>query len=104
MTDVAINSTPADRLRAQLVERLTTRGHIRSPQVAAAFWTVPRDAFVPAGTGLEDAYRDDAVITKRRPDDGRATSSVSAPWLSLSTPVVLRGGRHRLDTSLTCSL
>jgi protein-L-isoaspartate O-methyltransferase len=90
MTDIATDSTPAGHLRALLVERLTTQGQLRTPEVAAAFRRVPREAFVPAGTSLEDAYRDDVVVTKRRPEDGRASSSVSAPWLSLSTPVVLR--------------
>lgn len=95
MTEIATDSTPAGHLRALLVERLKTQGQIRTPGVAAAFWRVPREAFVPAGTSLEDAYRDDVVVTKRRPEDGRASSSVSAPWLSLSSLIVLQWHRRR---------
>ena len=89
MIDAATDSTSANRLREQLVERLTILGWIRTPEVEGAFRNVPRQVFVPAGTTLEAAYADDVVVTQRGPD-GKATSSVSAPWLSLSTPVVLR--------------
>jgi protein-L-isoaspartate(D-aspartate) O-methyltransferase len=41
---------------------------------------VPRHEFAPAGTSLCVAYADDVVIAKRGPD-GKASSSVSAPWL-----------------------
>jgi protein-L-isoaspartate(D-aspartate) O-methyltransferase len=102
MTDVAEDLTP-HAARQHLVERLTVKGVITRPEVAAAFRTVPRHVFAPAGTDLQTSYADDVMITKKGAD-GRATSSVSAPWLSLSTPAVLRSGRHRLDTSLTCSL
>jgi protein-L-isoaspartate(D-aspartate) O-methyltransferase len=104
VTGVAAGLTSAADLRTQLVERLIARSWIRTPAVEAAFRTVSREAFVPAGTSLGDAYRDSTVITKRQPGGGKAVSSVSAPWFSLSTPVVLRGGRHRLDTPLACSL
>jgi len=36
---------------------------------------------------VQAAYADDVVITKKGAD-GKATSSVSAPWLSLSTLIV----------------
>ncbi|MBL1119191.1 methyltransferase, FxLD system [Streptomyces sp. 110] len=66
-------------MNADLVKGLQTTGRITSPQVAAAFTAVPRHLFVP-GVPLEDAYRDDAVFTKRD-TDGKPVSSVSAPWL-----------------------
>lgn len=81
--------TPQDA-RRQLVDRLTARGWITQPQVAAAFAAVPRHLFVPQGTSLDAAYADDTVVTKRD-QLGKTISSISAPWLSLSSPVVLRG-------------
>lgn len=71
--------TPADA-RQRLVAMLTAKGWISTPQVARAFATVPRHLFAPAGTSMRAAYADDVVITKRDPY-GRATSSISAPWL-----------------------
>jgi protein-L-isoaspartate(D-aspartate) O-methyltransferase len=52
-------------------------GPIRSDPVDAAFRAVPRHLFVPEVT-VEDAYVNDAVITKRHPD-GSSLSSASAP-------------------------
>lgn len=77
-----------ERARQQLVDRLTARGWIKQPAVAAAFTAVPRHLFAPDGTSIEAAYADDTVVTRRGPE-GKATSSISAPWLSLSTLVVL---------------
>jgi protein-L-isoaspartate(D-aspartate) O-methyltransferase len=80
LTDLATPTPIADELRARLVQALLAAGAITTPAVEAAFRVVPREAFAPAGTGLADAYADDVVITKRRPD-GQAISSVSVPWL-----------------------
>ncbi|WP_052848789.1 methyltransferase, FxLD system [Streptomyces avicenniae] len=73
------SAASAAELRAALVRALREARRITSPQVTEAFAAVPRHVFLP-GTGLEDAYRDDAVFTKRAAD-GRPLSSVSAPWL-----------------------
>ncbi|MFD5315926.1 methyltransferase, FxLD system [Streptomyces sp. NPDC127098] len=64
---------------AALVEELRGSGQIVSERVAAAFLAVPRHRFLP-GVGLQDAYRNDSVFTKRGAD-GKPVSSVSAPWL-----------------------
>jgi hypothetical protein len=88
MTDIVVDSTAPETLRAQLVDRLRTHGWITDPVVAAAFARVPRHLFTPPGTSLSAAYADDTVATKRGPD-GRTLSSISAPWLSLSTLMVL---------------
>ena len=82
MTDVVEELTP-HTAREHLVERLTANGFITRPEVAAAFRAVPRHLFAPAGTSVQAAYADDVVITKKNAD-GRATSSVSAPWLQAS--------------------
>jgi protein-L-isoaspartate(D-aspartate) O-methyltransferase len=66
--------------RRHLVGRLQAAGRITSERVAAAFNTVPRHKFVPAGTSVQDEYADDVVITQRG-SDGKTSSSVSAPWL-----------------------
>ncbi|MGK5681814.1 methyltransferase, FxLD system [Actinoplanes sp. URMC 104] len=79
MTDASDDLTP-DLARRRLVDRLTARGRITDPAVAAAFLTVPRHEFAPAGTDLSAAYADDVVVT-RTDARGRASSSISAPWL-----------------------
>ncbi|MGW0770650.1 NUDIX domain-containing protein [Streptomyces sp. NPDC002676] len=69
----------ASELRHQLVEQLRAGSHIRSAAVERAFRTVPRHAFAPE-VPLPAAYANDIVPT-RHSDDGRVTSSISAPWL-----------------------
>ncbi|MEU4819904.1 methyltransferase, FxLD system [Micromonospora aurantiaca] len=66
--------------RARLVDTLLADGAITSPAVEAAFRRVPRHLFTPSGVSVEAAYADDVVVTRRGPD-GKATSSISAPWL-----------------------
>ncbi|MGC4755657.1 hypothetical protein [Micromonospora trifolii] len=103
MAGLTLDTVSADEARARLVDQLLTDGRITSPAVEAAFRRVPRHLFAIDGVTIDAAYADDVVITRRGPD-GRAKSSISAPWLSLSTPVVLRSVRHRLDASFACSL
>lgn len=55
--------------------------HLTSPAVLAALRTVPREAFVPEGTPLADAYAPDRPVITRREEHGAATSSVSAASL-----------------------
>jgi protein-L-isoaspartate(D-aspartate) O-methyltransferase len=69
----------AARLRAALADHIAGRGTFRTPQVEAAFRAVPRHLFLP-GTGLEEAYAPQVVITKRG-GDGAALSSASSPNL-----------------------
>ncbi|MFE6779470.1 methyltransferase, FxLD system [Streptomyces sp. NPDC057702] len=69
----------AGALRHQLVDRLAASGHLRTAAVEAALRTVPRHAFAPE-VPVHAAYADDIVAT-RHDDDGRVTSSLSAPWL-----------------------
>lgn len=88
MSTVAEELTP-DTARRQLVEQLTAKGHLTRPDVAAAFLAVPRHEFAPAGTNVQAAYADDVVVTKKNAA-GETSSSISAPWLSLSTLDVLR--------------
>ena len=87
MNNVTEELTP-DTARRQLVEQLTAKGRLTRPDVAAAFLAVPRHEFAPAGTSVRAAYADDVVVTKRNAA-GQASSSISAPWLSLSTLIVL---------------
>ncbi|MFG1648469.1 methyltransferase, FxLD system [Micromonospora sp. NPDC049275] len=70
----------AEGARRKLVDQLRGQGWITRPEVAAAFTAVPRHVFAPAGTSIESAYANDVVVT-RRGSDGKATSSISAPWL-----------------------
>jgi protein-L-isoaspartate(D-aspartate) O-methyltransferase len=78
--DTTVESTSPDRLRADLAAHLTAKGWTRTPAIERAFRTVPRHLFVPDTVGLEQAYADEIVATKRGPD-GKTTSSVSAPWV-----------------------
>ncbi|MFG2059386.1 methyltransferase, FxLD system [Micromonospora sp. NPDC048930] len=80
MAGSALDTIPADEARARLVNQLLADGSITSPSVEMAFRRVPRHLFAPDGVSIDAAYADDVVITKRG-TDGRATSSISAPWL-----------------------
>ena len=71
----------AAQLRTRLVARLRTDGMIRSDPVAAAFATVPRHVFVPAGTSVDEAYDADCAPPVKRDRNGLIISSVSAPFL-----------------------
>jgi protein-L-isoaspartate(D-aspartate) O-methyltransferase len=71
----------SDELRAAMVDDLVTYrsdlGLSLSDEVVAALRIVPRHLFAP-GTGLAEAYADEAVVIKRDAG-GAALSSVSAP-------------------------
>ncbi|OUC94870.1 methyltransferase, FxLD system [Streptosporangium minutum] len=80
MTADTLSPESAERLRADMVATLIEQGSIRSPEVEAAFAKVPRDRFAPEAP-LTDAYAPQDVVITRRDAGGRATSSLSAPWL-----------------------
>ncbi|WP_244236407.1 methyltransferase domain-containing protein [Micromonospora inaquosa] len=98
MTDVKASGPTAEELRARLADNLVAAGAITTPAVEAAVRATPREAFVPDNVDLVDAYADDVVVTKRGPD-GRATSSVSAPWLQaqMIEQAALRPGARVLE-------
>ncbi|GAB3852491.1 hypothetical protein GCM10027610_080900 [Dactylosporangium cerinum] len=56
-------------------------GKITSSRVEAAFRTVPRHAFVPAGTPLEDVYHVDKSVITKTDEHGAHLSSVSATYI-----------------------
>ncbi len=69
-------------LRRDLVGHLRDRGRLRDGRVAGAFEAVPRELFLADHVerhGLADAYRDDAIVTRRDPATGAPTSSSSQP-------------------------
>ena len=74
--------TTSAALRRDLVGHLRSGGHLRDDRVAAAFADVPRELFLSDHVerhGLADAYRDDAIVTRRDPTTGEPTSSSSQP-------------------------
>lgn len=75
--DSAHDPSEAERLRANLVEYIRSRGTFHNPEVEAAFATVPRHLFLP-GVDMATAYAPQVVVTKRA-DDGNALSSASHP-------------------------
>lgn len=84
LSAVTTNSTHAAtpdpaQLRDALADNIARRGTFRTPQVEAAFRTVPRHVFLP-GSDLQAAYAPQVVITKRG-QDGAAISSASSPNL-----------------------
>ncbi len=66
----------ADRLNQILVEKLKKQGFIKSPEIEAAFISVPRHLFLPH-LPLEEVYQDEPIITKRL--NGKSVSSSSQP-------------------------
>jgi len=69
----------AENLRHALVDGLRRGLAIRTAQVEAAFRRVPRHLFLP-NVAPADAYRDDAIVTRRGPD-GLPSSSSSQPGI-----------------------
>ncbi len=53
-------------LREQMVDALAAAGHIRSPQMAAAFQSVPRELFLPH-VEPSRVYQDEALHRLPRP-------------------------------------
>ncbi|MGC5332849.1 methyltransferase, FxLD system [Micromonospora sp. DT62] len=80
MAGSMLDTSSADEARARLVDQLLADRRITSLAVEAAFRRVPRHLFATESVSIDAAYADDAVITRRGPD-GRAASSISAPWL-----------------------
>jgi protein-L-isoaspartate(D-aspartate) O-methyltransferase len=66
-------------LRRRLVAELEAKGLLHDRRVRAAFLAVPREHFVPE-VGLEAAYRDEAILTKRT-EAGHPLSSSSQPGI-----------------------
>jgi integrase len=65
ISDLAAPTPPADVLRFQLADELLAGGAVTTSEVERAVRTVPREAFVPEGTSLVQAYANDVVITQR---------------------------------------
>jgi protein-L-isoaspartate(D-aspartate) O-methyltransferase len=81
-TIAAVPEPSTATLRRALVARLRDAGHLRDDRVAEAFAAVPRELFLAAHVerhGVDDVYRDDAIVTRRDAVSGRPTSSSSQP-------------------------
>jgi protein-L-isoaspartate(D-aspartate) O-methyltransferase len=76
MNDDTMTTSP-ETLRATMVDRIVAGGWTRSDRVANAMRDIPRHRFVAAAP-IEEAYADQAVITKRD-SDGAALSCASVP-------------------------
>lgn len=68
-----------NNLRQQLLEHIREQGAAVDPLVAEALRTVPRHLFLP-DLPPDEAYRDEAIVTKRDAD-GRPVSSSSQPMI-----------------------
>ena len=74
---------------------------MRDDRVAAAFGAVPRELFLADHVerhGVADAYRDDAIVTRRDPGTGAATSSSSQP--AIMARMIEMAGVHPGDRVL----
>jgi len=76
----AADADEARRLRDAMTDKLVKLGSVASPQIEAAFRTVPRHAFARPGTSLEECYRGD-VVRNKKDADGVTLSSISGAWL-----------------------
>src|SRR6185437_12603289 len=65
--------------RNGMTDRLIAGGMIRSAGLEAAFRTVPRELFTPAGIPLDAVYDPDQSVVTKTDAAGAALSSVSAP-------------------------
>ncbi|HEX6567971.1 MAG TPA: methyltransferase domain-containing protein [Acidimicrobiales bacterium] len=94
--------TTSAALRRDLVGRLQTAGHLHDDRVAAAFAAVPRELFLADHVerhGVADAYRDEAIVTRRDPSTGLPTSSSSQPAIMarMLEMLALRPGQRVLE-------
>lgn len=76
METTLTTNDPAE-LREALVNRLVESGHLRTPEVIAAFRDTERHKFLP-GVDAQTAYKEDAVPIKHD-DTGEMISCISAP-------------------------
>ncbi len=79
--EVTDHARRGESARDELVARLVAEGMIVSPEVEAAFRTVPRHAFVPAGTPLDVVYAVDRSVITKTDEHGAHLSSVSATYI-----------------------
>jgi len=84
-------------LRKQLLEKVREQGAAVDPSVADALRTVPRHLFLP-DLPPEQAYQDDAIVTKRD-EDGRPISSSSQPTIMaiMLDQLAARSGQRVLE-------
>lgn len=75
----------AEALREQMVTELIEEGELDDPAIQSAFRAVPRDVFVPPGTPTELPYAVHDALRTRFSTDGRALSSLSAPYMLICT-------------------
>jgi protein-L-isoaspartate(D-aspartate) O-methyltransferase len=97
-----VSDTSSAALRRDLVGHLREAGHLRDDRVADAFAAVPRELFLAdhvARHGLAEAYRDDAIVTRRDPATGAPTSSSSQPAImaEMLEMLDLRRGQRVLE-------
>ncbi len=81
VVDMSEDSDRATEIRNALTDKLCADGMITSAVVERAFRTVPRHAFVPAGTPLEVTYNADDSVATKRDEHGVIISSISAPFI-----------------------
>jgi len=78
--------------KTRIVLKMTMRDQPRSLNrwPAIAFAKVPRKQFDP-GVALDAGYKSNDTVVTERDSAGKATSSLSAPWLSLSAMRLMTG-------------
>ena len=80
MTDLAVDSDEATKLRDKVVDQLRADGAIVSPEVEAVMRKVVRHRFAP-GAPLEKAYDAYVAVVTKQDEHGVQLSSVSAPQI-----------------------
>ena len=76
----AVDDDQARQLRDAMTDKLVKLGSVTSPQIEAAFRTVPRHAFARPGTPLEECYHGD-IVRNKKDAAGVTLSSISGAWL-----------------------
>jgi protein-L-isoaspartate(D-aspartate) O-methyltransferase len=84
-------------LRRALVEQLKEQGNIKRPEVAAAFWAVPRHFFLPGLEDLAKVYSDEAIATKFDGEMPISSSSQPAMMAIMLEQLGLRPGHQVLE-------
>ena len=91
-----VNPSEIMKLHHALVEELKGSGSIQSPEVEAAFRTVPRHLFLP-GVPLEKVYSDEAIRTKSVGGVPVSSSSMPSIMAIMLEQLKLKPGHRVLE-------
>lgn len=90
------NVNSAEKLQQKLIEYMKQVGALRFEPLEAAFRAVPRHWFLP-GISIEQAYQDDAIVTKMEGERPLSSSSQPTLMATMLEQLDLKPGHNVLE-------